>query len=63
MGTLSIRENLHFSAALRLPSHMTFKQRKERVETVIEKLGLKACADQRVSHTKFPKYSFIIVLT
>lgn len=48
MGTLSVRENLHFSAALRLPSHMTHKQRKERVEKVIDELGLKRCANTKV---------------
>lgn len=53
-GTLSVRENLHFSAALRLPSHMTHKQRKERVEKVIDELGLKSCADQKVLALKVP---------
>ena len=49
MGTLSVRENLEFSAALRLPGHMTRAQRKERVERVIETLGLYRCADTKVS--------------
>ena len=49
MGTLSVRENLDFSAALRLPGHMTRAQRKERVERVIETLGLYQCADTKVS--------------
>ena len=48
MGTLTVRENFHFSAALRLPSHMTYKQRKERVERVIDELGLTKCADTKV---------------
>ena len=48
MGTLSVRENLEFSAALRLPGHMTRTQRKERVERVIETLGLYRCADTKV---------------
>ena len=48
MGTLSVRENLHFSAALRLPSHMTHAQRKERVERVIDELGLRSCASTKV---------------
>ncbi|CAI8000347.1 Broad substrate specificity ATP-binding cassette transporter ABCG2 [Geodia barretti] len=47
MGTLSVRENLEFSAALRLPGHMTRAQRKERVERVIETLGLYRCADTK----------------
>ena len=48
MGTLSVRENLHFSAALRLPSSMNHKQRKERVEKIINELGLTKCADTKV---------------
>ena len=48
MGTLSVRENLEFSAALRLPGHMTRAQRRERVERVIETLGLYRCADTKV---------------
>ncbi len=48
MGALTVRENLAFSAALRLPSHMTKEQRKERVQKVINDLGLQGCADQMV---------------
>ncbi len=48
MGTLSVRENLHFSAALRLPSSTTRSQRRERVEKVISELGLQSCADTKV---------------
>ena len=47
-GTLTVRENLHFSAALRLPSNMTYTERKERVNRVIDELGLQNCADQKV---------------
>ena len=48
MGTLTVRENLTFSASLRLPSNMTYKERRQRVENVIEELGLTACADTKV---------------
>ena len=48
MGTLSVRENLQFSAALRLPGHMTASDRKQRVERVIEILNLFSCADTKV---------------
>ena len=48
LGTLSVRENLQFSAALRLPSHMTRQQRKDRVERVIEILNLQKCASTKV---------------
>ena len=53
MGTLSVRENLQFSAALRLPGHMTASDRKQRVERVIEILHLFSCADTKV--LKFAK--------
>ena len=48
MGTLSVRENLEFSAALRLPGHTTREQRKKRVQRVIETLGLYRCASTKV---------------
>ena len=48
MGTLTVRENLHFSAALRLPSNMSWRQRKDRVEKVIDELGLHLCANTKV---------------
>ena len=48
MGTLTVRENLSFSAALRLPSHYSFKQRKEKVDNVIEELGLTECQNTMV---------------
>ena len=55
MGTLTVRENLNFSAALRLPSSMSYGERKQRVEKVILELGLTACADTKVdtNTTKF----------
>ena len=48
LGTLSVRENLYFSATLRLPGSTTWKERKERVEKVIEELGLQSCAHTKV---------------
>eukprot|EP00731_Ephydatia_muelleri_P018504 Em0011g544a len=48
MGTLTVRENLNFSAALRLPSSMSYRERKQRVEKVILELGLTACADTKI---------------
>ncbi|KAL5486906.1 hypothetical protein EMCRGX_G019445 [Ephydatia muelleri] len=50
MGTLTVRENLNFSAALRLPSSMSYGERKQRVEKVILDLGLTACADTKVGN-------------
>ena len=46
MGTLSVRENLSFSAALRL--NMSSKGRSARVDKVIRELGLESCADTKV---------------
>ena len=48
MGSLSVRENLAFSAALRLPPGTTWRQRKERVDRVIQELGLGSCANTKV---------------
>lgn len=48
MGTLSVKENFHFSAALRLPSTVTREEREQRVNNVISELGLQHCADTKV---------------
>ena len=48
MGTLTVRENIAFSAALRLPSSVSRKKRNEKVETVINELGLSDIADSTV---------------
>lgn len=48
MGTLTVRENLYFSANLRLPSTFSSSHRKDRVETIIKDLQLTLCADTLV---------------
>ena len=49
MGTLTVRENLAFSAALRLSSReFSNFDREQRVEMVIQDLGLNRCADTKV---------------
>ncbi|XP_072050764.1 broad substrate specificity ATP-binding cassette transporter ABCG2-like isoform X2 [Amphiura filiformis] len=48
MGTLTVRENLAFSAALRLSGDVSSKEKAERVDEVITELGLKSCADTKV---------------
>ena len=48
LGTLSVRENLAFSAALRLPMSMTRKERSDKVESVISELGLSHVANTKV---------------
>lgn len=48
MGTLTIRENLRFSAALRLPKTISQREKDEKVERLIQELGLSKVADSRV---------------
>lgn len=49
MGTLTVRENLAFSANLRLSRKEYSSSDKEmRVDSVIQELGLKDCADTKV---------------
>ena len=57
MGTLTVKENLFFSAALRLPTSVPWSEKKERVEKVIKQLGLTNCAD-----TKVLCYCIIIII-
>lgn len=48
MGTLTVRENLQFSAALRLPTTMKNHEKNERINTIIKELGLEKVADSKV---------------
>ncbi|KAM9856563.1 broad substrate specificity ATP-binding cassette transporter ABCG2b [Aulostomus maculatus] len=49
MGTLSVRENLRFSANLRLnPQHHSSADKRSRVDTIIHELGLTDCADTKI---------------
>lgn len=50
--TLSVRENLMFSANVRLPRDISSSERTERTTKAIHELGLEACADTRIG-TKF----------
>ncbi len=59
MGTLTVRENLHFSAALRLPGKTNRQQRNERVNRVITELGLEKCADTKVSANSVDRYMWM----
>lgn len=45
LSSLTVRETLHFAAGLRLPRSMSKKEKAERAEAVLLKLGLKDCAD------------------
>jgi len=48
MGTLTVKENLMFSAQLRLPESMTVKEKAIKVAEVISQLGLDKVADSLV---------------
>uniref|UniRef100_A0A8C4N898 ABC-type xenobiotic transporter n=1 Tax=Eptatretus burgeri TaxID=7764 RepID=A0A8C4N898_EPTBU len=48
MGTLTVRENLEFSAALRLSNSPSSAERKQRVETLLSELGIEVVADCKV---------------
>ena len=48
VATLSVRENVAFSAALRLPTSVSGSERTEKVGTVIGNLGLSHVAHIRV---------------
>ena len=49
MGTLTVRENIAFSAALRLSSRYNEKDRRQKVNHVISELGLTHVADSKVT--------------
>lgn len=52
MGTLSVRENLLFSANLRLnPKDHSTADKHQQVNIIIEDLGLTDCADTKVQST------------
>ncbi|CAG01936.1 unnamed protein product, partial [Tetraodon nigroviridis] len=48
MGTLTVRENLRFSAVLRLPSSVPQREKEARVNHLIKELGLTKVADTKV---------------
>lgn len=48
MGTLTVRQNLSFSAALRLPSTISQEEKDQKVDKLIQELGLGRVADSRV---------------
>ncbi|NXY34008.1 ABCG2 protein, partial [Pomatorhinus ruficollis] len=54
MGTLTVRENLNFSAALRLPKSVKEQEKNERVNQIIKELGLSKVADSKVG-TQFTR--------
>ena len=47
---LTVRENLHFAAGLRLPAHLSKVEKQQRAESVLLKMGLRDCADNLVGN-------------
>ena len=47
---LTVRENLHFAAGLRLPTHLSKDEKIQRAEAVLLKMGLRDCADTLVGN-------------
>ena len=62
MGTLTVKENLYFSAALRLPNSMSWKEKKQRVKKVIDELGLNSCCDTKVVCKTLPYVVYVLKL-
>ena len=52
MGTLTVRENIMFSANTRLPKCISKKEKKEKTQEILYELGLNSCADALVSNFK-----------
>ncbi|XP_060887646.1 broad substrate specificity ATP-binding cassette transporter ABCG2 [Labrus mixtus] len=48
MGTLTVRENFSFSAALRLPESVSQQEKEKKVNRLIQELGLNRVADAKV---------------
>ncbi|KAK0406207.1 hypothetical protein QR680_018435 [Steinernema hermaphroditum] len=48
-GNLTVREHLSFSAHLRMNARYTYEQREERVERVLEEMGLVDCQNTKIS--------------
>lgn len=50
LGTLTVRETLHYSAHLRLPTSMNKHEIQDIVEATIMEVGLQECADRQVGN-------------
>ncbi|ROW08907.1 hypothetical protein VMCG_02679 [Cytospora schulzeri] len=50
LPSLTVRETLHFAAALRLPSFMSKAEKHSRAEEILLKMGLKDCADNLIGN-------------
>lgn len=63
MGTLTVRENLRFSAALRLPSSVPQSEKEARVNHLIKELGLTKVADSKVQHASVVHLTLCLVIS
>ena len=55
-STLTVKENIAFSAFIRMSANSTVEEREERIRDVLEKMNLEECADTRVSYAFAIKY-------
>ena len=62
MGTLTVRENLHFSASLRLSRKLSKRERSKRVEETLSDLGLFHVAESKVRTDKCNGSSLVMHL-
>jgi ABC-type multidrug transport system ATPase subunit len=48
IGTLTVREAVHYSAQLQLPKDMSMEEKKERAQRTIQDMGLQDSVDARI---------------
>ena len=58
MGTLTVKENISFSAKLRMAPGLSDEERDELVNDVVEELGLTHVADSKVNSILYYKVGF-----
>ena len=51
MGTLTVRENINFSAMLRLPQATSEEERQRAVDIILSDLGIAHVSNSRVKQT------------
>ena len=49
-STLTVKENIVFSAFIRMSAETTTAEREERVHDILKKMNLEECADTRVKY-------------
>ena len=56
MGTLTVKENLYFSANLRMSSDINTEEKKVMVKETLAELGLTHCAETKVKLIRLQDY-------